>query len=260
VEMRVADELLVVGDLHHKFGGVLAVDGCSISVPTGSITGLIGPNGAGKTTLVNVVSGALKLQRGRVVFDGSDIAGWSAHRIARRGLVRTFQLSREFRSLTVLENLLVAAPNQRGERFLSAVSRPWIGRDDDRRLVAAAMEVLERFRLAASCDEYARNLSGGQKRLLELGRAVMSGASLVLLDEPMAGISPALIEELLGHLEELRRDGVSFVMVEHNLLVVERVCDHVIVMAEGKALASGRMEDLRRHPEVIRAYLGGTAA
>lgn len=254
------DELLMVSDLHHSFGGVVAVDGCNISVPAGSITGLIGPNGAGKTTLVNVVSGALKLQHGRVVFGGSDIGGWSAHRIARSGMVRTFQLSREFRSLTVLENLLVAAPNQRGERFLTAMTRPRIGRDDDRRLVAAAMEVLKRFRLDASCDEYAGNLSGGQKRLLELGRAVMSGASLVLLDEPMAGISPALIEELLGHLNELRRDGISFVMVEHNLLVVERVCDHVIVMAEGKALAAGRMEDLRRHPEVIRAYLGGTAA
>ena len=253
-------DLLVVDQLFHSFDGLAAVDGCSVRINEGSITGLIGPNGAGKTTLVNVVSGALKLQRGSVMFGGTNISGWSPHRVAQRGLVRTFQLSREFGSLTVLENLLVAAPHQRGEGLFNAVVRPWIGRADDRRLAAQAMDLLDKFGLTRLCDEYARNLSGGQKRLLELGRAVMSGAQLVLLDEPMAGVSPALIEELLGHLRSLRSDGITFVMVEHNLNVVERLCDHVIVMAEGKALATGRLDELRRHPEVVRAYLGTTAA
>lgn len=251
------EPLLEVRDVVRAFGGVRAVDGCSFSIPPGGVNGLIGPNGAGKSTLINIVCGNVRPQQGQVSFQGTAITGWAAHRIAQRGLIRTFQLSREFGGLTVLENLLAVAPKQAGEGFFTAILQPRRCRRQDNYLLEKARELLQTFALYELRNEYARNLSGGQKRLLELARAVMAEPKLLLLDEPMAGVNPALVERLVEHIAALRESGITFVMVEHNLNLVERLCDHVIVMATGKVLASGTMADLRANEEVVRAYLGG---
>ena len=243
--------------MYHSFGGLQAVDGCSFTISRGSLAAVIGPNGAGKSTMVNVVSGALARQRGRVRFDGSDISGWAPHQIALRGLIRTFQISREFGGMTVLENLLVTVPDQRGERLWNALFRPELSRRHDRELVSQALDVLDTFDLYSLRNDFARTLSGGQKRLLELARAVMAQPKLLLLDEPMAGVNPALIDRLGHHIQRLNAQGITFVLIEHNLEVVERICDHVVVMAVGRTLATGRMAELRRNPEVVTAYLGG---
>lgn len=255
--MAVDTPILEVEDIHQSFGGLQAVDGCSFTIARGSLAAVIGPNGAGKSTLINIVSGAIAGQRGRVRFEGTDITRWSPHRIARRGLIRTFQISRELGGLTVTENLLVAAPDQRGESLWNALFRPGVGRNQDRELLVQALDVLDTFGLYELRNDYAATLSGGQKRLLELARAVMTKPSALLLDEPMAGINPALIDRIGEHIQRLNAGGITFVMVEHNLEVVERICDHVVVMAEGRTLATGRMAELRRHPEVVTAYLGG---
>jgi ABC-type branched-subunit amino acid transport system ATPase component len=227
-------------------------------VPRGALAALIGPNGAGKTTLANIIAGALKAEAGKVVFAGTDITGWSSHRIARRRLIRTFQISREFGALTVLENMLAAAPDQAGESFVTAVLRPGVGKRQDAELLERALERLNTFGLYHLRDDYARNLSGGQKRLLELARAVMAEPSLLILDEPMAGVNPALIQVLAQHIVSLGEGGITFLMIEHNLNIVEQMCDYVVVMAEGRTLATGTMAELRNNEEVIHAYLGGT--
>ncbi|HVA21332.1 MAG TPA: ABC transporter ATP-binding protein [Candidatus Micrarchaeia archaeon] len=249
--------ILEVDAIVRHFGGLQAVDGCSFAIQKGMLAALIGPNGAGKTTLVNLVAGALPLHGGRVLFEGTDISGWPPHRIAARGLVRTFQISREWAQLTVLENLLVAAPGQQGEQLWNALLRPSVGRQQDRKLVARALDTLDTFGLYAMRNEYAVTLSGGQKRLLELARAVMSQPKMLLLDEPMAGVNPALTEQLAAHIESLRQGGITFLLVEHNLEFVEQSCDHVVVMALGRTLATGVMAELRTNPEVVGAYLGG---
>ncbi|MDQ6675041.1 MAG: ATP-binding cassette domain-containing protein [Chloroflexota bacterium] len=251
------DAILQIEDLQYAFGGLKAVNGSSFSIERGWINALIGPNGAGKTTLINVISGALRAQAGRVRFEGTNITGWPSHRVAGRGLIRTFQISRELGGMTVLENMLVPPPRQAGERLFNAMFRPAIGRAQDALLVEKALEQLDDFGLYDSRDQYARNLSGGQKRLLELARGVMADPKLMVLDEPFAGVNPALIELLEGHIQQLRDTGITFIMVEHNLNVVERICDHVVVMAEGRTLATGRLAELRTNQEVITAYLGG---
>ncbi|MHB1612736.1 MAG: ABC transporter ATP-binding protein [Actinomycetes bacterium] len=248
--------ILQLDQVVRSFGGVRAVDGCSFSIDRGSLTALIGPNGAGKSTVVNLVAGALKPDAGSIVYGGVDITGVVSHRIAGRGLIRTFQLSREFARMTVLENLVVVARGQSGESLFNALLRPRLCRREDRVLVERAIDVLDRFGLAAQRDMYAGDLSGGQKRLVELARAVMSEPELLILDEPMAGVNPALIDLLGGHIESLCRNGITVVMVEHNLEIVERICDHVVVMALGRTLATGVMSDLRSNSEVVRAYLG----
>jgi len=255
-----AEPILTVENVHHAFGGVQAVNGCSFSMPAGIICGLIGPNGAGKTTLVNAISGMLRPQRGRVTYAGTDITHWSPDRVARGGLLRTFQLSREFTRLTVLENLLVAATGQIDESLFGALFRRRAIKAQERALVERSRAVLRTFGLDALRDEWSENLSGGQKRLLELARAVIARPKLLLLDEPMAGINPALMEQIETHIRDLCRQGITFLIVEHNLNVVERLCDLVIVMAEGRTLASGVMSEHRRNPEVVRAYLGSTGS
>ncbi|HLZ25727.1 MAG TPA: ATP-binding cassette domain-containing protein [Chloroflexota bacterium] len=249
--------ILGIEDLHFSFGGLKAVNGSSFSIERGWINALIGPNGAGKTTLINVISGALRAEGGKVHFEGTDITGWPSHRVAGRGLIRTFQISRELGGMTVLENMLVPPPHQAGERLFNAMFRPAVGHDQDRLLVEKALARLDEFGLYDSRDQYARNLSGGQKRLLELARGVMADPRLMVLDEPFAGVNPALVELLEGHIQKLRDTGITFIMVEHNLNVVERICDHVVVMAEGRTLATGRLSELRTNQEVITAYLGG---
>jgi len=250
--------VLEVRDVHVSFGGVKAVDGCAFEVAEGTITAVIGPNGAGKSTMVNIIAGVLRPSAGLVHFESVAIAGMPSYRIGRLGLIRTFQLSREFGGLTVLENLLVPPPGQRGEKLWNALVRPGVGRREDRTLVAKAQDVLDTFGLSGQRDEYARNLSGGQKRLLELARAVMAEPKFLMLDEPMAGINPALVGQLCSHMFRLRDQGMTLMIVEHNLAVVEELCDHVIVMSEGRTLATGGMSELRANDAVVRAYLGSS--
>ena len=257
IRQEQAGAILEIENVAYSFGGLKAVDGSTFSIERGGINALIGPNGAGKTTLINVISGALRAETGRVLFEGTDITGWPSHRVAGLGLIRTFQISRELGGMTVLENMLVPPPNQAGEGLFNAMFRPGVGHRQDRLLVETALERLDDFGLYDSRDQYARNLSGGQKRLLELARGVMGNPRLMVLDEPFAGVNPALVELLERHLQTLQASGITFVMVEHNLNVVERICDHVVVMAEGRTLATGRLAELRKNQEVITAYLGG---
>ena len=249
--------LLVATDVHRHFEGMRAVDGVSIEVPAGKITGLIGPNGAGKSTFLAVLAGTLPATSGTILLDGEDITRLPAYARARRGLVRTFQLPSEFAQLTVLENLLVAAPNHRGDSLIGALlgRRYWIG--DERRLVEDARRLLERFGMSAKESEYAGTMSGGQKRLIEIMRALMLKPRLLLLDEPMSGVHPKIVQEIQHYLVKLREEGLTILMVEHELHMVERLCDTVVVMAQGKVIGSGTMASLRRQREIVDAYLVG---
>jgi ABC-type branched-subunit amino acid transport system ATPase component len=252
-----AGALLSIRDVHRDFGGVKAVDGATFDAARGRITGLIGPNGAGKSTLMGIVAGAIKPSAGTIAFDGADITGLGPHLVARRGLIRTFQLSAEFAKLTLLENLLVAVPGQKGESLLEAqLGSVYWGRAQDED-VARARDVLERFAMTAKENELAGNLSGGQKRLLEIMRALMAKPKMLLLDEPFAGVNPTLAAEIQLYLVGLRDEGLSMIMVEHELAVVERLCDPVVVMAQGKVIAEGAMGDVGAREEVLRAYLVG---
>jgi neutral amino acid transport system ATP-binding protein len=249
--------ILSVVNVQRGFGGVRAVDGATFSAMRGHITGLIGPNGAGKSTLIAVIGGALKPDGGTVTFDGHDITGLPAHRVARQGLIRTFQLSAEFSRLTVLENLLVAAREQKGESLFGAeLGHMYWGRDEAA-LVDAARDVLDRFSMTAKENERAGNLSGGQKRLLEIMRALMARPKMLLLDEPFAGVNPTLAREIEHYLIDLRNEGLTMIMVEHELAVVERLCEPVVVMAQGKVISEGSMRDVAARREVLDAYLVG---
>lgn len=250
-------EMLQVEHVTHAFGGVKAMDDCTFVVPSGQITALIGPNGAGKSTLVSVVSGYYPMQSGRVLFDGQDISKWPPHRRGGHGLIRTFQISRGYGGMTVLENMMVPPQGQSGEQLLNAIFRPKVVAAEEQRNLAKALDVLNTFGLYAKRDEYARNLSGGQKRLLEMARALMAEPKLLLLDEPMAGVNPALADQLAQHIVELSKTGITFLLIEHNLGIVDQICDHVIVMASGRALTTGTMAQVRANQEVVAAYLGG---
>jgi neutral amino acid transport system ATP-binding protein len=249
--------MLVATDIHRHFEGMRAVDGVSLEVLPGKITGLIGPNGAGKSTLMAVLAGTLPSTSGTILFDGENISRLPAYMRARRRLVRTFQLPSEFARLTVLENLLVAAPQNRGDSLFGALmgKRYWI--DDERRLVGEARALLKRFGMSAKESDYAGTMSGGQKRLIEIMRALMLHPRLLLLDEPMSGVHPKVVEEIQHYLEDLRAEGLTILMVEHELHMVDRLCDTVVVMAQGKVIGSGTMSSLRRQPEIVDAYLVG---
>jgi ABC-type branched-subunit amino acid transport system ATPase component len=249
--------MLGARDIRRHFEGMHAVDGVSIEIMPGRITGLIGPNGAGKSTFMAVLAGTLPASSGTIVFQGEDITRLPAYQRARRGLVRTFQLPSEFGQLTVLENLLVAAPDNRGESLLGALlgKRYWM--PDEMRLVEQARGLLKRFGMSAKESDYAASLSGGQKRLVEIMRALMLRPRLLLLDEPMSGVHPSIVNEIAGYLEQLRDDGLTILMVEHELHMVERLCDPVVVMAQGKVIARGSMAALRQEREVVDAYLVG---
>ena len=249
--------ILDVREVRRDFGGVRAVDGASFQAVRGRITGLIGPNGAGKSTLLGVIAGAIKPSGGKIAVEGADVTGFPAHKVARAGIIRTFQLSAEFSKLTVLENMLVAPLNQKGETLWGAeLGRLYWGRDEDA-LVERARGLLDRFGMTAKEDEPAGNLSGGQKRLLEIMRGLMAAPKMLLLDEPFAGVNPTLAREIETYLLDLRAEGLSMIMVEHELSVVERVCDPVVVMAQGKVIAEGSMGDVRSRREVLDAYLVG---
>jgi ABC-type branched-subunit amino acid transport system ATPase component len=253
-------ELLALEGVHKSFGGLQAVVDLSFTVAEGSITGLIGPNGAGKSTVTNLVAGEMAPDRGRIRFAGRDIAGEPPHRVARLGVLRTFQLARELGRLTVRENLLMAPYPQAGENMLLALAGAASVRRQEQELMARAEGVLRLFRLWDLRNELAANLSGGQKKLLELARAMMTRPRLLLMDEPTAGVNPALVDEILRHVLGLRELGVTILVIEHNLGVIESLCDDVIVMASGRLLSRGSLDDLRRNPDVVEAYLGGGRA
>jgi neutral amino acid transport system ATP-binding protein len=250
--------ILTVTGLRRTFGGLVAVADCTFDVGSG-ITGVIGPNGSGKSTLVNLVAGMLAPHRGSIQFDGKDITRQPAHRRAQAGLIRTFQLSRQFQSLTVLENVMVAAPGP-DDTLRGALWRRRSMRARDRATLASAIDVLGDVGLAAKSDEYAGNLSGGQMRLLELARAFMAQPRLILLDEPTAGVDPTLITQVKAQLSRLAASGVAVLLVEHNLAIVEELCERVVVVANGRVLAVGSMTDHRANSEVVNAYLGVGAA
>lgn len=240
------------------FGGLRAVDGMDIAVEPGSLTGIIGPNGAGKSTFFNVLAGMLRPTAGEIRFLGEDTTKLPAHRRSGLGLARTFQITRPFQRMSVLENLMLGAPAQAGERLwgpLLAGPRVTIQEDEVR---VRAMALLEFFGLTSLANEYAGALSGGQKKLLELARALMTEPKLILLDEPMAGVNPTLARKIMERIETLRRErGLTFLLIEHDLETVFRHCDPVVVMAQGKELAVGNAAQIRANREVIDAYLGG---
>ena len=249
--------MVVAEDIHRHFEGMHAVDGVSIEVMPGRITGLIGPNGAGKSTFLAVLAGTLPASSGRILFEGADITRRPAYSRARMGLVRTFQLPSEFARLTVLENLLVAAPRNRGDSLFGALLGRRYWREDEERLVDEARGFLHRFGMAAKESDYAGTMSGGQKRLIEIMRALMLHPRCLLLDEPMSGVHPRVVSEIQHYLQDLRADGLTILMVEHELHLVEQLCDSVFVMAQGRLIGQGTMATLRRQREIVDAYLVG---
>ena len=250
--------ILAVEGLTRRFGGLTAVDGCSFRIEAGRITGIIGPNGAGKTTIFNMVAGALPPSSGRILFNGADVAGLPTHEMFHRGIVRTFQIPHEFGRLTVLENLMVVPTAQPGERLWQVWTSSGRVRRREREVRERAEEALRFLTLWEVRDELAMNLSGGQKKLLELGRAMMTEPRLVLLDEPGAGVNPTLLLKLRDMIHHLNRQlGYTFVIIEHDMDLIASLCERVIVLAEGSVLTEGPMEAVRRDPRVIDAYLGG---
>jgi branched-chain amino acid transport system ATP-binding protein len=249
------DPILVADGVRRNFGGITAVDVRHAEVQRGSITALIGPNGAGKTTFFNLVTGFDKPQTGQWHFDGHDMAGVAAHKVASYGMVRTFQLTKSLTKLPVIENMKLGATGQVGERWWNGLI-PGRWTSQEREIEARAMELLARFKLDTKANDYAGTLSGGQRKLLEMARALMVNPKLVMLDEPMAGVNPALTQSLLAHVKGLRDEGMTVLFVEHDMDVVHDISDWVIVMAEGRVIAEGAPDDIAANPEVIDAYLG----
>jgi ABC-type branched-subunit amino acid transport system ATPase component len=254
--MTGATPALTVEGVWRSFGGVMAVNGCSFTVADNSITGLVGPNGAGKSTMINLISGLLKPERGSVHLRDRDITGLPMEKISNAGLIRTFQVAREWPRLTVLENVLAAAPAGNREGVWRAVLARRALRREDIALEERARGILDRLRLTPVADKPASALSGGQKRLLEFARISMVAPQMVLLDEPLAGVNPVLGEELGVAIQTMRSSGSTVLLIEHNLGFIERLCDSVVVMATGAVIGRGSMSDLRRNPEVLSAYLG----
>jgi len=249
------EPILVVDEVSRRFGGLTAVDVEHVEVQRGAITALIGPNGAGKTTFFNLLTGFDKPDTGRWRFEGQDLAGVAAHRVARLGMVRTFQLTKSLARLTVLDNLKLGATGQRGEGFFASLVRPlWQAQEAE--VEARAEDLLVQFNLDHMRDEYAGSLSGGQRKLLEMARALMVRPTMVMLDEPMAGVNPALTQSLLGHVKQLREDGMTVMFVEHDMDVVHDISDWVIVMGEGRVIAEGTPDEISSNDAVIDAYLG----
>jgi neutral amino acid transport system ATP-binding protein len=253
--------ILQVEGLVQHFGGIRAVDGATLQVAENSVTALIGPNGAGKTTLFNVITGFYRAERGSVRFQEREIIRRPPHVVARLGMVRTFQITKALAKMPVIDNMMLAAPDQPGEHLYNLVVRPGAARAREREVRRRAEELLEIFQLGKLANEYAAVLSGGQRKLLEFARALMTDPTMLLLDEPMAGINPTLGARLLEHMHQLRAErGMTFLFIEHDMEVVMGQSDEVIVMAEGRVIAQGAPDDVRRDQRVIDAYLGGGAA
>lgn len=248
--------LLAASGVSKSFGGIKAVDNAEITVAPGSITGLIGPNGAGKTTLFNLLSNFIRPDQGRIVFNGTLIQDLQPHQIAQQGMVRTFQVARTLSRLSVLENMLLGAQKQTGENFWQVQLQPYLVKQEQLKLQQQAMFFLESMGLAHMTHEYAGALSGGQRKLLEMARALMTQPKLILLDEPAAGVNPKLIEQICSRIEFWRREGMTFLIIEHNMDVIMTLCDRVWVLAEGRNLAVGTPSEIQRNPQVLAAYLG----
>jgi branched-chain amino acid transport system ATP-binding protein len=253
------DPILVADQVSRRFGGLLAVNVDHLEVQRGTITALIGPNGAGKSTFFNLVSGFDKPTTGRWSFNGKDISGTPAHRIARLGMVRTFQLTKALTRMTALQNMMLGATGQLGERFLPSLVQPlWSGKE--KAITARADDLLSRFNLGHMRDQFAGTMSGGQRKLLEMARAMMVDPALIMLDEPMAGVNPALTQSLLGHIQKLRDEGTTIILVEHDMDVIMSISDWIVCFAEGAVIAEGRPDDIRSNEAVIDAYLGARRA
>ncbi|QLE54956.1 ABC transporter ATP-binding protein [Nostoc sp. TCL26-01] len=249
--------LLAATGLCKSFGGIKAVKEAKIEVAQGSITGLIGPNGAGKTTLFNLLSNFIRPDKGRVVFDGEPIQHLQPHQIAQQGMVRTFQVARTLSRLSVLENMLLAAQKQTGENFWQVQLQPHVVAKEEKQLQERAMFLLESVGLAQKAHEYAGGLSGGQRKLLEMGRALMTNPKLILLDEPAAGVNPRLIDDICDRIITWnRQEGMTFLIIEHNMDVIMSLCDRVWVLAEGQNLADGTPPEIQSNSQVLEAYLG----
>jgi neutral amino acid transport system ATP-binding protein len=249
------DPIVVADAIRRSFGGLTAVDVDHLEVQRGVITALIGPNGAGKTTFFNLLTGFDQPDTGTWSFNGSPLSGVPAYKVARMGMVRTFQLTKVLSKMTVLENMRLGATGQRGEGFWSAALR-FLWRDQEESITGRARELLGRFNLTAKEDEFAGSLSGGQRKLLEMARALMVAPELVMLDEPMAGVNPALKQSLLQHVKSLRDEGMSVLFVEHDMDMVRDISDWVVVMAQGKVIAEGPPDTIMSDERVIDAYLG----
>ena len=253
------DSILTVDELRRSFGGLVAVDVDHLEVQRGVITALIGPNGAGKTTFFNLLTTFDKPDNGKVVFDGEEVTGTPSHQLAKKGMVRTFQLTKALAKLPVIENMKLGAVGQKGESLWRGIIPPlWRGQEQE--IEARADALLDRFQLSHMRDEFAGTMSGGQRKLLEMARALMTEPKIVMLDEPMAGVNPALTQSLLGHVKSLSEEGITVVFVEHDMDVVRDISDWVVVMAEGQVIAEGPHSAIGANQRVVDAYLGNADA
>ena len=251
------DAVIDVQNVSKRFGGLRAVNNCSLRVERGSITGLIGPNGAGKSTLFNLVAGNIVPDEGRIFFDGQDVTGLKPHQLFHRGMLRTFQIAHEFSNMTALENLMMVPSNQTGESLIKTWLAPGAVKDTERHVRQKALDVIDFLKLGHVKYELAGNLSGGQKKLLELGRTMMVDAKVVLLDEVAAGVNRTLLQDLAANIERMNQElGYTFFVIEHDMDLIGRLCDPVIVMAQGEKIAEGPMEEIRANPEIVEAYFG----
>ncbi len=251
--------MIDVRHVNKAFGGLRVINDCSLRVEKGSITGLIGPNGAGKSTLFNIIAGALPLDSGQVRLDGEEITNRPANELFHKGLLRTFQIAHEFSQMTALENLMMVPPRQAGEQLFSAWLKPGAVREEETEVRRKALEVIDFIGLYHVRNELAGNLSGGQKKLLELGRTMMTDARVVLLDEIAAGVNRTLLGDLVENIERLNREmGYTFLVIEHDMEMIARLCDPVIVLAQGSVMVEGTIEEIQNNPEVIEAYFGAS--
>jgi branched-chain amino acid transport system ATP-binding protein len=251
------DAVIDVQNVSKSFGGLQAVRNCSLRVERGSITGLIGPNGAGKSTLFNLVAGNIVPDSGKIVFDGQDVTGLPPHKLFHRGMLRTFQIAHEFSNMTALENLMIVAAGQKGESLWTTWTNPGAVTAQDAQVRRKALDVIDFLKLGHVQNELAGNLSGGQKKLLELGRTMMVDAKVVLLDEVAAGVNKTLLQDLAGNIERMNTElGYTFFVIEHDMDLIGRLCDPVIVMAQGEKIAEGPMSEIRANPAIIEAYFG----
>jgi len=255
--MQSDSNILQIDNLSKYFGGLAAVSNCSIKIKKGSITGIIGPNGSGKTTLFNLIAGNLKTSKGTVIFNNEDITDVPSYELFSKGLLRTFQIAHEFTNLTVLENLMMVPGGQLGENLVNALLKPGLVNKEEEQVRSKAYEVIEFLKLKHLANELAGNLSGGQKKLLELGRTMMVDAKLVLLDEVGAGVNRTLLKDIGTSIERLNKEkGYTFCMIEHDMDFISRLCDPVIVMAEGSVLFEGTSDEVKKDEKVIESYLG----
>ena len=249
--------ILSISAVSKHFGGLTVLDGVDMEFEKGKLYQLIGPNGSGKTTLINVVSGLLKPDDGKIIFDGNDITHKGLFDTYKTGLIRTWQIPQPFNTLTTMENFLISSSGNAGESFLMAPLRSkW--KNDEKRITDKAMQIMEMVSLVEQKDISSQNLSGGQQKLLELGRAMMSGASMILMDEPIAGVNPTLAHEIFGKISDLcKKQKITFLIVEHRLDIALQYADHVFAMDKGKIIVEGSSEDVIKHPKVVESYLGG---